>query len=184
MIGRRSTQCRAIGELMGQASSAISPSGLRTATAQLRGPRIMTPSRTAWPPIAWDIRLGVGRARGGFSLLRLLEPPLEALDTSTGVDELLLARVERVALGADLDVQLGLGRAGHERVPARAVHGRQNVLGMDVGLHGRARIAAAVSAATFPPETTTTGRLASTLPVRSAAAAAAALVSTASFARP
>ena len=30
--------------------------GFRTATAQLRGPRIMTPSRTAWPPIACDMR--------------------------------------------------------------------------------------------------------------------------------
>ena len=30
---------------------AISPSGLRTASAQFDGPRIITPSRTAWPPI-------------------------------------------------------------------------------------------------------------------------------------
>ena len=33
---------------------------------------------------------------------------LEALDAATGVDQLLLARVERVAVGADLDVDLGL----------------------------------------------------------------------------
>jgi hypothetical protein len=31
---------------------AIFPSGFRTATAQLDGLRIITPSRTAWPPIA------------------------------------------------------------------------------------------------------------------------------------
>ena len=37
------------------ASSAIAPSGLRTATDQADGPRIMTPSRTAWPPIGWLI---------------------------------------------------------------------------------------------------------------------------------
>ena len=29
----------------------MSPSGERTATAQFEGPRIITPSRTAWPPI-------------------------------------------------------------------------------------------------------------------------------------
>ena len=33
----------------------------------------------------------------------------EALDAPTRVDELLLARVERVAVRADLDVDLGLG---------------------------------------------------------------------------
>src|SRR5205807_3601253 len=44
---------------------------------------------------------------------------LEALDPSARVDQLLLARVERVAGGADLDVNLGLGRAGHELVAAR-----------------------------------------------------------------
>ena len=32
-------------------TSAISPSGLRTATDQSDGPRIITPSSTAWPPI-------------------------------------------------------------------------------------------------------------------------------------
>ena len=40
---------------------AISPSGLRTATAQLRGPRIITPSRTACPPTVID--------RGSLALL-------------------------------------------------------------------------------------------------------------------
>src|SRR5215471_1611171 len=104
--------------------------------------------------------LEVGRSRAGLSLLGLgllgpLEPLLEALDATARVDELLLAGVERVALRADLDVQLGLGGACHERVATRAVHGRHDVLGMDIGLHDRARIAAAVSAATFPPETIT-----------------------------
>src|SRR5580704_16753838 len=102
----------------------------------------------------------------------LLEPPLEALHTATGVHELLLARVERMALSADLDVQLGGGRTGGERVPARAVNGREDVLGMDIGLHRKARIPEAVCAETLPPLTTTTGRSASTLPARSAAVAA------------
>ena len=42
----------AIGEAIVLTTCAMSPSGLRTATAQLDGERIITPSRTAWPPIA------------------------------------------------------------------------------------------------------------------------------------
>src|SRR6266404_3424236 len=91
-----------------------------------------------------------GRARCALGLFEAL---LEALEASTRVDELLLAGVERVAGRADLDVQLGLRGTRGERVPAAAVHGGEDVLGMNLGLHGRARIAAAVSLATLPPET-------------------------------
>ena len=37
-IGRRKSQCRAITEWIGRLTSAISPSGLRTASAQVDGP--------------------------------------------------------------------------------------------------------------------------------------------------
>src|SRR5690349_13182931 len=114
--GRRSAQWRAISGSIPFATCAISPSGLRTATDQCRGPRIITPSRTACPPMAADIALR-GRARGA---LGLLETPLEPLEAAACVDELLLARVERVAVRADLDVQLRLRRTGRERVPAPA----------------------------------------------------------------
>src|ERR1041384_8122059 len=97
-------------------------------------------------------RLAAPRSAG------LLEAPLEALDPAAGVHELLLARVERVARRADLDVKLGLGRARLELVAAGAANGREHVLGMDLGLHCRARIAAAFSASTFPPETTAATR--------------------------
>src|SRR5947207_2222969 len=60
---------------------------------------------------------------------------LEALDPAAGVHQLLLAGVERMTLGADLDVQVGLGRAGVELVPARAVHVGENVFGVNFGLH-------------------------------------------------
>src|SRR5207253_1574072 len=73
-----------------------------------------------------------------------------------GVHQLLLARVERVALAADLDVQLRLRGTRLERVPARAVHVREDVLRVDVGLHAPARIAEAVSSATLPPLITAT----------------------------
>ena len=54
---------------------------------------------------------------------------------------------------------------------------------MDVGLHRRARIAAAVCVATLPPETRTTGRSASILPLSQAAVATAPAGSHASLAR-
>src|SRR5215213_8986275 len=84
----------------------------------------------------------------------LLEAALEALDPAAGVHQLLLARVERVAVRADLDVQLGLRRARRELVAAGAANVRDDVLGMDAGFHCSARIAAAVWGATLPPETT------------------------------
>ncbi len=52
MTGSRKNQCRAMTERIGWFTSAISPSGLRTASDQFDGLRIITPSRTAWPPIA------------------------------------------------------------------------------------------------------------------------------------
>ena len=60
---------------------------------------------------------------------------LEALDAAAGIDKLLLAGVERMALGADLDVDLRLRRAGHEVVPARAGDVGLDVVGVNVGLH-------------------------------------------------
>ena len=46
---------------------------------------------------------------------RPLQPLLEALDLAGRVDDRLLARVERVAVAADVDAQLGPGRADRER---------------------------------------------------------------------
>src|SRR6266480_1354979 len=53
--GRRSAQWRVIGETIGFETCAMSPSGLRTATDQFEGPRIITPSSTACPPIGADM---------------------------------------------------------------------------------------------------------------------------------
>src|SRR3954452_4870701 len=146
MTGSRQIRWRTITERTLWLTSAISPSGFRTATAQWEGPRIITPSRTACPPIALIealFALGAGT----------LEPPLEALDPAARVHELLLARVERVAVRAHLDVELGLGRTRLEGVPAGAGHVGEHVLGMNTGFHCRAKIAEATAAATLPPET-------------------------------
>src|SRR5438477_2396058 len=160
-MGSRSQRWRAIAESIDRVTCAIEPAGVRTATAQFPGLRIMTPSRTACPP---TVIVGLPRA---LRALGALESALEALDPSAGVHELLLARVEGVALGADLDVQLRLGRVDLERVPAGARHRREHVIGMDTGLHRVPRIAAASLATTFPPETTATvGPAISTFPAR------------------
>src|SRR5262249_19231576 len=98
-IGSRQNQWRACGDEMDCETCAISPCGVRTATAQLPGPRIITPSRTAWPPTLAIVSPLALRA------LCALEPALEPLDATARVQELLLARVERVALRADVDVQ-------------------------------------------------------------------------------
>ena len=49
ITGQRSTRLRVTHETTGCDSTAISPS-LRVATDQVETPRIITPSRTAWPP--------------------------------------------------------------------------------------------------------------------------------------
>ena len=60
----------------------------------------------------------------------------EAIDTTSGIDDLLLARVEGVALGADFDVQrLGAGRAGLEVIATAAVHVDFDVIRMDGVFH-------------------------------------------------
>ena len=60
---------------------------------------------------------------------------LEAIDASAGVNQLLLAGVERVALGADFNAQLLLGGTGDESVAADAGHGNLLILRMDAFLH-------------------------------------------------
>src|SRR4051812_11497780 len=153
--GRRSARRRR--ETIGCDWTAISPSGVREATAQVETPRIITPSSTAWPPTAasrWTGRSRTGlltpptsaarpRTSGGSpAALALGRPALEALDAPAGVHELLLARVEGMAVGADLDVHVALGRAGDELVPARAAHRRLDVLRMDFGLHSYTKCSA------------------------------------------
>src|SRR5439155_11453243 len=65
-------------------------------------------------------------------LLAAPVPTLETIDTSAGVNELLLARVEGMALRAQLDVHVALGRPGRERVATGAANFRHDVLRMDI----------------------------------------------------
>jgi hypothetical protein len=56
---------------------------------------------------------------------------LEALDAASGVDQLLFAGVERVALAAKLHVQIVFRRPRVELVAARTVHVGKGVIGVD-----------------------------------------------------
>src|SRR4051812_31406598 len=149
MNGSRSSRCRAATDVVACETCEMRPSGRRTETAQNRGVRIITPSSTAWPPT------GVTGA-ALLRLLRLGEPLLEPLDATTRVDELLLAGVERVALGADLDGHVALGGACLELVPTRALDDRELVLRVDISLHATQPTtrAEACSAASTPSAST------------------------------
>ena len=79
-------------------------------------------------------RLGNGgrRRRGRALRLVLLAEPLHA---ASRVEQTLLARVERVAFGADVSADVGDRGTRLKLVPAGAMHSGGCVLGMDVGLH-------------------------------------------------
>ena len=64
-----------------------------------------------------------------------IETLLEAINTSASVNELLLAGVERMALGADINLHLFLRRTGFKCFTAYAANDAFAVLGMDVFLH-------------------------------------------------
>jgi hypothetical protein len=63
---------------------------------------------------------------------------VEALDAATGVNQLLLTSEVRMALVAEFRGELGLRGTRGEGVPAGTLHGRIDVVGMNVSLHGGA----------------------------------------------
>ena len=73
ITGRRRTRCFLSTETSGNDWTSISSSGVRTATAHVETPRIITPSRTAWPPIgasfAAKVRSRSSLMKGGFGYL-------------------------------------------------------------------------------------------------------------------
>src|SRR6185295_12312364 len=138
MIGRRAHRRPCAHGEMAPSTTWMVSSGRRTATDQWLTPRIITPSMTACPPTCPAGAARAARSRLGRRLLAARKLALEALDPAAGVDQLLLARVERVAVAADLHLDLRLGGAGGELRAARAPHVGLDVLGMDVCLQGRA----------------------------------------------
>ena len=70
--------------------------------------------------------------------IRLLDAVLlvELIHAAAGVDQLLLAGIEGVALGADFNGDVLLGGAGLDNGAAGAADGSRLVIGMDSFLHG------------------------------------------------
>ena len=64
-----------------------------------------------------------------------VETLLEAIHASAGVHQLLLARKEGVALGADFNLQFRLGRTGLKRLTAHATDDGLAIFGMDLIFH-------------------------------------------------
>ena len=60
---------------------------------------------------------------------------LEFLDTASGIHEFLLTSEERVALAADLNLDLRLDRTGNEFVTARTLYVRFDILRVNVLFH-------------------------------------------------
>ena len=69
-----------------------------------------------------------------YSLLQT-ELLVETVNTSTGVNQLLLAGIERVALGANFNLDVLFGGAGLNNLAARASDCSLFVLRMDTFLH-------------------------------------------------
>src|SRR5947209_11667583 len=148
---------------MGRASSRLRAPLGRPCSGVLR--------RTACPPALTSAlglrpgRSGPARCSAGYPprdarsrlLLLLGVAALETLDAAAGVNELLLARVEGVALRAELDAQGRGGGAGGELGAVRAVHLALDVVGVDVGLHDGSSLTVRFRASTgglrspFPP---------------------------------
>ena len=70
-----------------------------------------------------------------FMFLLQAETLVEAINTSTGVNQLLLAGIERVALGADFHLNVLLGGTGSKDITASAADGSLFVIGMETFLH-------------------------------------------------
>ena len=77
------------------------------------------------------------RKTRALSISKLLKTVLsvELINTAAGVDQLLLAGVERVALGADLDADAGTGGTSLDGGAAGALDDSGLIVGMDSGLH-------------------------------------------------
>ena len=75
------------------------------------------------------------RDRYGLYFLLQVEALVETVNTSTGVNQLLLAGIERVALGANFNLDILLGGAGGKGVTAGATDGSLLVLRMDAFSH-------------------------------------------------
>src|SRR5690606_22738381 len=108
-----------------------------------RGPPVMTHEKTPFHPLGWAGGCAVmqrsGRARARRSHAVFLSEPVHA---AAGVDELLLARKQRMADRADFHAQILLDRSGFKAVSAGAGHRRDVIFRMNSRFHGRSPLSA------------------------------------------
>src|SRR6266550_7904672 len=102
------------------------------------GRRLLLGDRRALDGLGRRRLHGLGGLRRRLPLSRRLRAEFfrEALDAPLGIDQLLAPREERVAGRADFQVQLGLGRAGLERVATGTTGLDLFVFRVDTFLHG------------------------------------------------
>lgn len=81
------------------------------------------------PQLFADATLGMSE------LLLQAETLIEAINASTGVNQLLLTGVEGMALAAYFDTDLRTSRTGLDNVAAGAGDGAIHIVGMDTCLH-------------------------------------------------
>ena len=138
-----------------QVFTAIPPSCLRTASAAFLGERIITPPRTPWPPTVLlfaclfikILRLSPSKTletaykkteRSPLCIFRKLFETVflfETIHTSAGIDQLLLACKERMALGANVHFHLFFNRTCYEGFPASTFHNTLSVIRMYIRFH-------------------------------------------------
>jgi hypothetical protein len=98
-------------------------------------------SRFSWVPARPKPRLYCVRRNCANGLLHAITLA-EFLDAASGVDNLLLAGIERMAGSTDFDVQLFFAQrgAGYESVATRAGDSDFFVIGVNAGFHGNSLI--------------------------------------------
>lgn len=64
-----------------------------------------------------------------------IEALLETIHTTARINQLLLAGIERMALGTDIHLHLFLGRSGFKSFTAYAANHALTILGMNIFLH-------------------------------------------------
>ena len=80
-------------------------------------------------------KIRTANSQCGILQLLQVETLVETINASTGVNQLLLAGIERVALGADFNADVLLGGAGRKDVATGTANSSLFVLGMDTFLH-------------------------------------------------
>ena len=70
-----------------------------------------------------------------LSFFANIKPLAESLDSSSGIEDALLTRIERVTLGADVNFEHALGASYLERLTAGARYGSVGVIGVNTSLH-------------------------------------------------